>query len=221
MKESAAFGWVGKVLAFIPGEKSPVQYLSMQVVAADSGTAPALSPRIEPEIEPKIKSEMESSQKYAIALSKSVRQMMLGYLSPDDWIRVVGKRKFDGKTGDWQWKAKEIVKLSATQIDHYRTHHYRQALEKSADLDSTRRGTRQPTLQKISGTASRTVSGQTSSKTSSQTRVLICQKSSCQRRGSVAVCQAMERAIAQNNHPHGITLQAIGCMKQCKSGLWC
>lgn len=112
MKESAAFGWVGKVLAFIPGEKSPVQYLSMQVVAADSGTAPALSPRIEPEIkpeiEPEIKSEMESSQEYAIALSKSVRQMMLGYLSPDDWIRVVGKRKFDGKTGDWQWKAKEI-----------------------------------------------------------------------------------------------------------------
>lgn len=185
MKESAAFGWVGKVSAFVPGEKSPVQYLSMQVVATDVGTTPEIDP----------------AQEYAVSLSKSIRQMMLGYLAPDDWIRVVGKRKFDGKTGDWQWKAREIVKLSADQIGDYR-----KSVEKSTDPDSTRLGTGQPALQKTSG------------KASGKTRVLICQKSSCQRRGSMAVCQAIERAIAQSNHPHDVILQATGCMKQCKSG---
>mgnify|MGYP001791741703 CR=1 FL=1 len=197
MKASAAFGWVGKVSAFVPGEKSPVQYLSMQVVAADSITQPETDPEIAPGLDP--------TQEYAITLSKSVRQMMLGYLAPDDWIRVVGKRKFDGKTGDWQWKAKEIVKLSAAQINHYCQLAENNAVLNNDGLsDCLSEG--QPTPQKAS------------KKASSKARVLICQKSSCQRRGSMAVCQAIERAIAHSNHPQSITLQPTGCMKQCNSG---
>lgn len=56
-------------------------------------------------------------------------------------------------------------------------------------------------------------------------RVLICQKSDCRQRGSLAVSQAIEAAILQRgdfaNAEAGnskIVIQATGCMKRCQAG---
>ena len=54
-----------------------------------------------------------------VQLGSNLRRMMVGYLQPQDWIRVIGKVKVESQTGAQQWKAHEIVKISTQQAMQY------------------------------------------------------------------------------------------------------
>jgi (2Fe-2S) ferredoxin len=137
---------------------------------------------------------------YQIRLGKDLRKMMYCYLAPQDWVRVVGKQVIDKRDAQLKWKATEIIKLSAAQAHQ---------LQDEAIL--LRRGVA------IAPESSESNLSHTSpSKPPKPARVLICQKSSCRKRGSLAVSRAMEDAIAQGDRK--VTIQATGCMKHCKSG---
>lgn len=188
---STQFGWVGQFSAFVAGEKSPYQYLTIQVAMADtpspgaaitdSGALDHFSP--------------ETQSHHQIKLSGSLRRMMVGYLQPQDWIRVVGKVKTDKRTGEPQWKAREIVKISTQQAIQY--------AKKQADAMAVARPPAQADVAPAKA---------------KPTRVLICQKSSCRQRGSQAVEAAIARAISTYKPLQPIQIQPTGCMKQCKSG---
>jgi len=53
---------------------------------------------------------------------------------------------------------------------------------------------------------------------SSTTSILICQKSDCIKRGSKAVCAALEATLGDRGLTNQVTIRATGCMKNCKAG---
>ena len=55
-------------------------------------------------------------------------------------------------------------------------------------------------------------------KSSSSATILICQKSDCVKRGSRAVCQALESALSDRGLTDQVTIRGTGCMKHCKAG---
>lgn len=49
-------------------------------------------------------------------------------------------------------------------------------------------------------------------------KILVCQKSDCQKRGGAAVCKALESALNSRGLVDQVTVQGTGCLKQCKAG---
>jgi (2Fe-2S) ferredoxin len=49
-------------------------------------------------------------------------------------------------------------------------------------------------------------------------KVLICHKSDCRKRGSGAICNLLEAALAESDRSDQITVKKTGCMDRCKSG---
>ncbi|NEP17206.1 MAG: (2Fe-2S) ferredoxin domain-containing protein [Leptolyngbya sp. SIO4C1] len=49
-----------------------------------------------------------------------------------------------------------------------------------------------------------------------RSRILVCGKSSCRKRGAKEVCQAIEAALSSAQEP--VELRLTGCMDRCKSG---
>lgn len=173
---ATCFCLTGRFLTFLPGGKSPYQRLLLETVLAENPFNPESS---------------SGPVEYQIVLGKDLRRMMYRYLEPQDWVRVVGRRSLNRRSGLIEWKAAEISKLSSAQVDQLK---------------------HQTTLP-------------AASKSSKPIRVLICQKSDCRQRGSLAVSQAMESAILQRNDSAAadassskIVIQATGCMKRCQAG---
>ncbi len=48
--------------------------------------------------------------------------------------------------------------------------------------------------------------------------ILVCQKSSCMKRGGKAVCQALETALGDRGLADQVAIKGTGCLKQCSSG---
>lgn len=181
---SAYFYCLGRFVNFVPGEKSPCQSLLLEVMCSDCDL-----PWGETEL----------------TLSKALRQMMYGYLSPGDWVHVVGSGKLDSGSDQRLWQAREIVKLSATQAEARIQDHAAQLLSKSQLF------TEQPIAEQP--IVSRSVAA-----TSKPIRILICQKSACLQRGALAVSEAVETALSEANCAQQVTIKAVGCLKQCKAG---
>ncbi|MEL6553169.1 MAG: (2Fe-2S) ferredoxin domain-containing protein [Cyanobacteria bacterium J06621_11] len=177
------FNWVGQFSGFVPGEKSPYQYLAIDVATDDAQT-------VEPQQQ--------------VKLNKSLRRMLLGYLHPQDWIGVVGKSKLDPRTGNIQWKAREIVKLSPQQIS--------QSLKSQVSTDE-----KQQDGTKTEQAETKPAKNQPA-KTEQPIRILICQKSSCRQKGSQSVEAAIARILQNKDLATPIQIQPTGCMKQCKAG---
>lgn len=166
------FCLVGRFLTFLPGEKSPYQGLSMEI---------ALDVNSEPTAEP---------AECQILLSQDLRRMMYRYLEPQDWVRVVGRRSLNQRSGLIEWRAAEISKLPSAQVNQLK---HRTTLPEA-------------------------------SQSPKPIQVMVCQKSDCRQRGSLAVAQAMADAVSQRGFANAeagspeIVIQATGCMKRCKTG---
>lgn len=48
--------------------------------------------------------------------------------------------------------------------------------------------------------------------------ILVCQKSSCMKRGGAAVCQALAAALSDRSLDEQVAIKGTGCLKQCKAG---
>ncbi|MGC1307508.1 MAG: (2Fe-2S) ferredoxin domain-containing protein [Phormidesmis sp.] len=188
----ARFCCSGRFLSFAPGEKSPRQNLWLQVAQAD----------LDLEVE-------VPDEKLQIKLSKALRQMMVGYLEPQDWVSVAGDCRLDPRSGETVWKAREIVKLSPRQIEDVLLNAIAQNAITQPDSRPPQRDSPQDLVKSVK-----------------PARVLICQEASCRRRGSLAVSRAMagviaamagDRTATSTDSPK-LTIRATGCMKQCKAG---
>ncbi len=49
-------------------------------------------------------------------------------------------------------------------------------------------------------------------------KILVCQKSSCWKRGGKSVCQQLEQQLEQQGLSDQIKIKLTGCLKQCKKG---
>ena len=131
---------------------------------------------------------------YQLKLNGNLRRMLVGHLQPQDWIRVIGKVKINSQTGESQWKAREVVKLSTQQAIRH--------VQNVANTSQVRAQT-QP---------------QTGDPQTKPIRVLICQKSGCRQRGAQRIEAAIAQAIRTQPTANTVHLQPTGCMKRCKAG---
>lgn len=53
---------------------------------------------------------------------------------------------------------------------------------------------------------------------STKASILICQKSSCWKRGGQAICQALEENLRDRGLADNVQIKLTGCLKQCKHG---
>lgn len=137
--------------------------------------------------------EIQSCQ---VKLSKNIREMVASSIKPRSWVKVSGKGKLDQKSGKMKWKAEIMEAISLQTLA---------AVKAEAEAAS-----RPPRLKLVSTTKA-TVKQKPA-------RILVCQKSSCRKKGSQKVSDAIEDAIAQANASDQITLKATGCLKCCKTG---
>ncbi len=180
----ARFCLVGRFLSFQSGEKSPYQKISLAaVLSGETGSslfAQALST-----------DELETQQ---IFLGKDLRRSLYRYLVPQDWIRVIGQQVLNRRSGQMEWQAAEISKLSSSQVDELK----RRAV--------------------LSDAVATTNANTTKTNTTKPVRLLICQASDCRQRGSFTASKAIAQAITQADCSARIVVQSTGCMKRCKVG---
>lgn len=55
-------------------------------------------------------------------------------------------------------------------------------------------------------------------KTKTKASILVCQKSTCMKRGGTAVCQALEAVLSDRGLENQVAIKGTGCLKQCKAG---
>ena len=58
----------------------------------------------------------------------------------------------------------------------------------------------------------------TSKKAAPKTKVLVCEKSNCWKKGGKAVCQMLEEKLAERGLADQVKIKRTGCLKQCKKG---
>ena len=129
---------------------------------------------------------------HVIKLSKAVRLILFRYLQAGDSIRVVGEQSTAQDTGEPKLKAKEVVRI------------------KPLSLVTT------PTNQPLStNDPSRTAVPKAKGKAP---KILICQKSTCRKRGAAQVCRAVETTLANCGLTDTVQVKLTGCMDKCKAG---
>ncbi len=147
---------------------------------------------------------------FLVKLSKELRSFLLPVLTPGLKVQVVGEKELNLKNGKIKLKARSL-KLAGDQND------------RSPEL---RDSTNVPVAVGTSDNRAIGKSEFTSSATAqtvkapakTQTKILVCQKSDCLKRGAGGVCKALENALNSRGLEDQVTVQGTGCLKQCKAG---
>ncbi|HLO47794.1 MAG TPA: (2Fe-2S) ferredoxin domain-containing protein [Kamptonema sp.] len=154
-----------------------------------------------------------SGEEYVVKISKQLRSPLAPVLAPGLAVRVVGEKKLNWETGKIKLKAYSVVPLTGDNLPTGETQilagaSFGRQTEVSpfacgGQLPCDRLGTIAPTPTNSS---------------QNKAKILVCQKSDCQKRGGRAVCQALEAALSDRGLKDQVTIQGTGCLKQCKAG---
>jgi (2Fe-2S) ferredoxin len=148
---------------------------------------------------------------YLVKLSKELRSFLAPVLTPGLRVQVAGEKELNLKNGKIKLKARSLTlarspeHLDSTSVPAGVMTSVGEALEHDRAIGKT---------EVSSPSAAQTVKA--AAKT--QTKILVCQKSDCQKRGGAAVCKALENALNARGLEEQVTVQGTGCLKQCKAG---
>ena len=123
-----------------------------------------------------------------IKLAKHLRDVFDLRLPPGTRLQIVGKKKYDNKTGEVELKAERVMASRAE-------------VETKEELPTI------PVQPK-----------QKSTESNKANTVLVCQKSSCMKRGGKKLCQALAASISERGLEDQVNIKGTGCMKKCKAG---
>jgi len=146
---------------------------------------------------------------YLVKLCKELRSFLLPVLTPGLKVQVVGEKELNLKNGKIKLKARSL-KLAQGQNGRS------PELLDSTNLPVAVLTSDDRTIAKsefTSGAAAQTVKAPAKT----QTKILVCQKSDCLKRGAGAVCKALENALNSRGLEDQVTVQGTGCLKQCKA----
>jgi (2Fe-2S) ferredoxin len=143
---------------------------------------------------------------YFVKISKELRSFLAPVLTPGLRVQVAGEKELNLKNGK--------IKLKASSLTLARGHNDRSP----EHLDST--SVPAGVLTSVGKTEVSSPSADQTVKAAAktQTKILVCQKSDCQKRGGAAVCKALENALKARGLEEQVTVQGTGCLKQCKAG---
>ncbi|NEO30380.1 MAG: (2Fe-2S) ferredoxin domain-containing protein [Symploca sp. SIO3C6] len=123
-----------------------------------------------------------------IKISKELRGYLREVLKPGQWLEISGKQKLKRKTGELKLKADHVALKS-------------------------------PNQQQLPCRSLADVSVSTPAKSSStRACVMLCQKSSCRKRGAGDVYKAVTDSLRTRGLDEHVTIKTTGCQKQCKKG---
>ncbi len=141
---------------------------------------------------------------YLVKLSKELRSFLAPVLTPGLRVQVAGEKELNLKNGKIKLKARSLT--LARSLEHLdSTSVPAGVLMCERTIAKTEVTT--PIAAKTEKAAAKT-----------QTKILVCQKSDCQKRGGAAVCKALENALNARGLEGQVTVQGTGCLKQCKAG---
>ncbi|MDJ0715285.1 MAG: (2Fe-2S) ferredoxin domain-containing protein [Prochloraceae cyanobacterium] len=129
-----------------------------------------------------------SDKEYWIKLPKELRNSLDRNIVPGSWLEISGEQKLCLKTGKLKLKACE-VKLARAKSDSCQTS---PCAGKDRPLSTP--------CQK------------------SKASILVCQKSSCWKRGGRAICEALESGLRDRGLEEKVKIKTTGCLKKCKMG---
>lgn len=131
-------------------------------------------------------------EKY-IKLAKDLRKTIREVLQPGDWVRISGKQKYKPKSGK--------LKLKAKQVQPTAPH-------------------RQPNVFQPPAVTPESTPPKATTPKDKKTKdcILVCQKSSCRKRGAGEVCQAVAQSLSDRGLDDRVAIKGTGCMKECKKG---
>ena len=145
---------------------------------------------------------------FLVKLCKELRESLSSVLTPGLRVQVAGEKQLNSKNGKLKLKAYSL-KLSGSNNGASQPLELANAPVAFVTSPGAIDNKSIP-----SGTASKTAV--TSTKT--KAKILVCQKSDCQKRGGAAVCKALENALNARGLEGQVTVQGTGCLKQCKAG---
>jgi (2Fe-2S) ferredoxin len=127
-----------------------------------------------------------------IKLAKHLRHSFDLRLPPGTWLQIVGEKKYDSKTGEVKLKAERV--MACLKEVETREELLPTSAEKPEENNKEK-----------------------STKSKSNT-ILVCQKSSCMKRGGKKLCQALAASLSERGLEDQVTIKGTGCMKKCKAG---
>ena len=147
---------------------------------------------------------------FLVKLCKELRESLSSVLTPGLRVLVTGEKQLNSKNGKLKLKAYSL-KLSGSNNDQAS-----QPLELANAPVAFVTSPRAIDNNSISSHATAAQIVKAPAKT--KTKILVCQKSDCQKRGGAAICKALENALNARGLEGEVTVQGTGCLKQCKAG---
>ncbi len=123
-----------------------------------------------------------------IKLAKHLRDAFDLRLPPGTWLQVVGEKNYDTKTGEVKLKAERVMAARA------------EVETKEVQTIPTQKPKEKSAVEAKKNT------------------ILVCQKSSCMKRGGKKLCQAIAASVSERGIEDQVTIKGTGCMKKCKAG---
>lgn len=144
-----------------------------------------------------------------IKLSKELRYSIRGVLQPGDWVEIFGELKLKDKTSELKLKASRL-KVTAPAL---------KGLVKEDREEPGALATKDKKTQNSSTNSSQNLNHTPPTPApKSKACVMVCQKSSCRKRGADKVCQALTESLHDHGLEDQVAIKGTGCMKQCKQG---
>ena len=204
------FRCLGRFVSFVPGKKSPYKKILLKAVQFDDASG-------------------EVVDDVEIKLGKSLRQQMPDDWESGNWVRVAGEGKVSSRSGKIKWKARKAAKLSPRKVKKQQAEFVYQiaagALTNGKAYTDFDQPEKQPEKRPEKAPAAKLANSAIQSAVQPAvqaepglTKVLICQKGSCRKRGSLKVAQAVDSALAEAGCAEGVKVKATGCMGHCKAG---
>lgn len=114
-------------------------------------------------------------------------------------LEVQGKIKQDLKTGKTKYKAQMVVIIAPETLN--------------TQIDTKLKANKSVSLLPVLNDKSKS---KPQVKAKSKSKVLICHKSNCWKKGGQEVCAAIESILKDHNLTQEISIKQTGCLKQCK-----
>ncbi|MBE9097591.1 (2Fe-2S) ferredoxin domain-containing protein [Tychonema sp. LEGE 07203] len=147
---------------------------------------------------------------YLVKLCKELRSFLGPVLKPGLRVQVAGDKELNLKNGKIKLKARSLTLAGANSGRSPEQQDSRNVPCEIVTSDDRAIGKTEASIPQTDKTVK--------ARAKTKTKILVCQKSDCQKRGGAAVCKALENALNSRGLEEEVTVQGTGCLKQCKAG---
>lgn len=146
-----------------------------------------------------------------IKVSQKLRGDLGNVLKPGLRVRVMGVKKINWTKGKIKWKADRLI-----QVVTFSSVNNNESISDSPLINIERKlGFTEEKGERVSAVCA--VSQVPVSCSQEKAKILVCQKSDCQKRGGKAVCQALQAMIESRGLEEQVKIKETGCLKLCKA----